>query len=301
LTFLYGLFAKDIPLITLYAHAKINLGLRIIGTLPDGYHAIHSLFLPIYDLFDTLTFENHDTDIIFISNDELNIPMEQNLIVKSAHLMRKHFGIQKGAIIHLDKVIPSGAGLGGGSSDAAATFRGLTKLWEITTDIPTLSEIGLSLGSDIPFFFHDSPAIVEGKGEIITPISCDLYAWLLFIFPGIHINTGWAYSQIQEYSDYDMINLKSAIQNGSINLQSEQLVNDFEKPIHAIHPILNDIKRQLISSGAIVSLMSGSGSTMYGIFSEESTAHSAKSAFEQFQTLLIPIRLNDTHNREDIS
>jgi 4-diphosphocytidyl-2-C-methyl-D-erythritol kinase len=298
---LYGLFAKDIPLITLYAHAKINLGLRIIGTLPDGYHAIHSLFLPIYDLFDTLTFENHATDIIFISNDELNIPMEQNLIVKSAHLMRKHFGIQKGAIIHLDKVIPSGAGLGGGSSDAAATFRGLTKLWEITTDPPTLSELGLSLGSDIPFFFHDSPAIVEGKGEIITPISCDLYAWLLFIFPGIHINTGWAYSQIQEYSDYDMINLKSAIQNGSINLQSEQLVNDFEKPIHAIHPILNDIKRQLISSGAIVSLMSGSGSTMYGIFSEESTAHSAKSAFEQFQTLIIPIRLNDTHNREDIS
>jgi 4-diphosphocytidyl-2-C-methyl-D-erythritol kinase len=298
---LYGLFAKDIPLITLYAHAKINLGLRIIGTLPDGYHAIHSLFLPIYDLFDTLTFENHATDIIFISNDELNIPMEQNLIVKSAHLMRKHFGIQKGAIIHLDKVIPSGAGLGGGSSDAAATFRGLTKLWEITTDPPTLSELGLSLGSDIPFFFHDSPAIVEGKGEIITPISCDLYAWLLFIFPGIHINTRWAYSQIQEYSDYDMINLKSAIQNGSINLQSEQLVNDFEKPIHAIHPILNDIKRQLISSGAIVSLMSGSGSTMYGIFSEESTAHSAKSAFEQFQTLIIPIRLNDTHNREDIS
>lgn len=288
-------------MITLYAHAKINLGLRIIGTLPDGYHAIHSLFLPIYDLFDTLTFENHATDIIFISNDELNIPMEQNLIVKSAHLMRKHFGIQKGAIIHLDKVIPSGAGLGGGSSDAAATFRGLTKLWEITTDPPTLSELGLSLGSDIPFFFHDSPAIVEGKGEIITPISCDLYAWLLFIFPGIHINTGWAYSQIQEYSDYDMINLKSAIQNGSINLQSEQLVNDFEKPIHAIHPILNDIKRQLISSGAIVSLMSGSGSTMYGIFSEESTAHSAKSAFEQFQTLIIPIRLNDTHNREDIS
>lgn len=288
-------------MITLYAHAKINLGLRIIGTLPDGYHAIHSLFLPIYDLFDTLTFENHDTDIIFISNDDLNIPMEQNLIVKSAHLMRKHFGIQKGAIIHLDKVIPSGAGLGGGSSDAAATFRGLTKLWEISNDIPTLSELGLSLGSDIPFFFHDSPAIVEGKGEIVTPISCDLHAWLLFIFPGIHINTGWAYSQIQKYSDYKTIDLKSAIQNGSINLQSEELVNDFEKPIHAIHPILNDIKLQLISSGAIVSLMSGSGSTMYGIFSEESTADSAKSAFEQFQTLLIPIRLNDTHNREDIS
>lgn len=288
-------------MITLYAHAKINLGLRIIGTLPDGYHAIHSLFLPIYDLFDTLTFENHDTDIIFISNDDLNIPMEQNLIVKSAHLMRKHFGIQKGAIIHLDKVIPSGAGLGGGSSDAAATFRGLTKLWEISTDILTLSELGLSLGSDIPFFFHDSPAIVEGKGEIITPISCDLHAWLLFIFPGIHINTGWAYSQIQKYSDYKTIDLKSAIQNGSINLQSEQLVNDFEKPIHAIHPILNDIKLQLISSGAIVSLMSGSGSTMYGIFSEESIAQSAKSVFGQFQTLLIPIRLGDTNIREDIS
>ena len=295
------MFAKDIPLITLYAHAKINLGLRIIGTLPDGYHAIHSLFLPIYDLFDTLTFENHDSDIMFISNDDLNIPMEQNLIVQSAHLMRKHFGIQKGAIIHLDKLIPSGAGLGGGSSDAATTCRGLAKLWEITTDIPTLSELGVSLGSDIPFFFHDSPAIVTGKGEIITPISCDLHAWLLFIFPGIHINTGWAYSQIQEYSYYDTINLKSAIQNGSINLQSEELVNDFEKPIHMIYPILNDIKQQLISLGAIVSLMSGSGSTMYGIFSEESTAQYAKSACRQFDTLLIPIRLSNTPNSEDRS
>ena len=298
---MYGLFAKDIPLITLHAHAKINLGLRIIGTLPDGYHAIHSLFLPIYDLFDTLTFENHDTDIIFISNDHLNIPMEQNLIVKSAHLMRKHFGIEKGAIIHLDKVIPSGAGLGGGSSDAAATFKGLSKLWEITTDITTLSKLGLSLGSDIPFFFHDSPAIVEGKGEVITPISCDLHAWLLFIFPGIHINTAWAYSQIQEYSDYASIHLESVFQNGSINLQSELLVNDFEKPIHAIHPILNDIKLQLISSGALTSLMSGSGSTMYGIFSEESTAQTAKSAFEQYQTLLIPIQLNYNPIREELS
>ncbi len=288
-------------MITLHAHAKINLGLRIIGTLPDGYHAIHSLFLPIYDLFDTLTFENHDTDIIFISNDVLNIPMEQNLIVKSAHLMRKHFGIKKGAIIHLDKVIPSGAGLGGGSSDAAATFSGLSKLWEINPDISTLSKLALSLGSDIPFFFHDSPAIVEGKGEIIKPISCDLHAWLLFIFPGIHINTGWAYSQIQEYSNYDSINLESAIQNGSINLQSELFVNDFEKPIHAIHPILNDIKLQLISSGAIVSLMSGSGSTMFGIFSEESMAQTAKTAFEQYQTLLIPIHLSYTPIREKLS
>jgi 4-diphosphocytidyl-2-C-methyl-D-erythritol kinase len=227
--------------------------------------------------------------------------MEQNLIVKSAHLMRKHFGIEKGAIIHLDKVIPSGAGLGGGSSDAAATFIGLSKLWEITTDITTLSKLGLSLGSDIPFFFHDSPAIVEGKGEVITPISCDLHAWLLFIFPGIHINTAWAYSQIQEYSDYASIHLESVFQNGSINLQSELLVNDFEKPIHAIHPILNDIKLQLISSGALTSLMSGSGSTMYGIFSEESTAQTAKSTFEQYQTLLIPIQLNYNPIREELS
>lgn len=293
------MFAKDIRLITLNAHAKINLGLRIIGTLPDGYHAIHSLFLPIYDLFDTLTFENHDSDIILISNDDLNIPMEQNLIVKSAHLMRKYFGIQKGAIIHLDKLIPSGAGLGGGSSDAATTCKGLAKLWEISTDISTLSELCVSLGSDIPFFFHDSPAIVEGKGETITPISCDLHAWLLFIFPGIHINTGWAYSQIQEYSHYNTINIQSAIQNGLINLQSKQLVNDFEKPIHAIYPVLNDIKQQLLSFGAIVSLMSGSGSTMYGIFSDESTAHYAKSACTQFDTLLIPIRLNNTPSRED--
>ncbi len=288
-------------MITLHAHAKINLGLRIIGTLPDGYHAIHSLFLPIYDLFDTLTFENHDTDIIFISNDDLNIPTEQNLIVQSAHLMRKHFGIQKGAIIHLDKVIPSGAGLGGGSSDAATTFMGLAKLWDIPIERSTFSELGLSLGSDIPFFFYDSPAIVEGKGEIIKPITCEVYAWLLFVFPGIHINTRWAYSQIKEYSNQGDFNLESVIQSGSINLHSELLVNDFEKPIHAFYPILQEIKLQLSESGAILSLMSGSGSTMYGVFTDKSIALSAQTTFERFQTLLIPIRLDGNRSSEELS
>jgi len=277
--------------ITLHAHAKINLGLRIIGTLPDGYHAIHSLFLPIFDLFDTLSFKIHDTDIIFISNDTLNIPATENLIVKSAHLMREYFGIQQGAIIQLDKVIPSGAGLGGGSSDAACTFRGLAKLWKIDTDLDTLSALGLTLGSDIPYFFHDSPCIVEGRGEKITPISCTVQSWLLFVFPGIHIHTGWAYSQITEYS-HSQVNLTDAIINGTIDVQSEVLKNDFEHPIFTVHTILSEIQQKLLELGSDRAMMSGSGSTMYGLFSNEEKALKAKEAFGSMHTLLIPLNIN---------
>jgi 4-diphosphocytidyl-2-C-methyl-D-erythritol kinase len=277
-------------LITLHAHAKINLGLRIIGTLPEGYHAIHSLFLPIYDLYDTITIENHDYDIVFTTNDALNIPAEQNLIVKSAHLMRKHFHIEQGAIIQLDKVIPSGAGLGGGSSDAAITFKGLAALWNIPFDLPTFSALGLQLGSDIPFFIHDSPAIVEGRGEIIKPITCSLNAWILFIFPGIHINTGWAYRQIKEYTSPANCNLQFAIEDEKINLQSVLLQNDFESPIHAVYPILEIIKKRLLEYGAELALMSGSGSTMYGIFTDHDIAKQAQDMFSDAETLLIPIR-----------
>ena len=288
-------------MITLHAYAKINLGLRIIGTLPDGYHAIHSLFLPIHDLFDTLSFESHDTDIIFQSNDTLNIDPEDNLIVKSAHLLRSHFDVKKGAIITLDKVIPSGAGLGGGSSDAATTFLGLIQLWNIQTDLKTVEKLALSLGSDIPFFLHDSPAIVEGKGEIIKPITCRIQSWILFIFPGIHINTGWAYSTITTYSNPNEVNVSKALKNHMIDLHSTELINDFEPSIFYNYPLLQDLKSRLLELGAEISLMSGSGSTMYGIFTNEEMAQKAEKHFAMHSTLLIPLRLDDISHGEEVS
>lgn len=288
-------------MITLHAYAKINLGLRIIGTLPDGYHAIHSLFLPIHDLFDTLSFDFHDSDIIFRSNDTLQIAPEDNLIVKSAHLLRNHYSIQKGAIITLDKVIPSGAGLGGGSSDAATTFIGLCRLWNIKIDIDTLSKLAITLGSDIPFFLHDSPAIVEGKGEVIKPISCNIQAWILFIFPGIHINTGWAYSTIASYSDPNLVDFSQALHNRMIDLHSSELINDFESSIFAEFPILKVLKSKLLHLGANISLMSGSGSTIYGIFTDEHVAIEAEKELSQYDTLLIPLRLSDTSHGETVT
>ena len=288
-------------MITLHAYAKINLGLRIIGTLPDGYHAIHSLFLPIHDLFDILSFELHDTDIVFRSNDTLNIAPENNLIVKAAHMLRSHFGIHKGAIISLDKIIPSGAGLGGGSSDAASTFMGLIRLWNIQTDIKTIADLALSLGSDIPFFLHDTPAIVEGRGEIIQPISCHIQAWILFIFPGIHVNTGWAYSTINSYSNPNEVDIKNALRNGVIDFHSHELTNDFESSIFKEYPLLQDIKSKLLESGADIALMSGSGSTIYGIFSDHQLAKKAEKHIAMQSTLLIPLRLGDTSNKEEVS
>lgn len=288
-------------MITLHAYAKINLGLRIIGTLPDGYHAIHSLFLPIHDLFDTLSFESHDTDIIFQSNDTLNIAPEDNLIVKSAYMLRSQFGVKEGAIITLDKVIPSGAGLGGGSSDAASTFLGLIQLWNIQTDMKIIEKLALSLGSDIPFFLHDSPAIVEGKGEIIKPITCRIQAWILFIYPGIHINTGWAYSTITTYSNPNTVNVSKALKDDTIDLHSTELINDFEPSIFSAYPLLQDLKSKLLELGAEISLMSGSGSTIYGIFTNEDMAQKAKKHFAMHSTLLIPLRLDDISHGEEVS
>jgi len=280
--------------LTLHAHAKINLGLRITGILPNGYHAIHSLFLPIRGLFDVLTFKLHDESIEFIDNSSLQIPAGNNLVLRAANALRQYTGTKQGAIIHLDKSIPVGAGMGGGSSDAACTLRGLCQLWNIEISPEELLSLALSLGSDIPFFLQDQPAIVEGQGEIIQPIQLELDGWLLIIMPGLHIGTTWAYAQVHEFAPNGFTRFDSMIHRGIINLTNSSIVNDFELPIHAIYTELAKIKQYLIDAGAELALMSGSGSTMYGIFTSKEQAEHAQywySSNTSYSTILLPLHV----------
>ena len=277
-------------MLTLHAHAKINLGLRITGILPNGYHAIHSLFLPIRGLFDVLTFELHDDSIDFTDNSSLQIPLDSNLVFRAANALRNYTGTKQGATIHLDKHIPAGAGMGGGSSDAAVTLRGLSKLWNIEISAEDMLNIALSIGSDIPFFLQDQPAIVEGQGEIIRPVSFELNAWILIIMPNLHIGTAWAYKQVQHHAPDSFVRIDALIHEGKIDLNSSSIVNDFEIPIHTIYPELAEIKRVLIESGSDLSLMSGSGSTIYGIFSSKEVAQHAQRMCSSFTNLLLPLQ-----------
>jgi len=282
--------SKGTNVLTLHAYAKINLGLRITGILPNGYHAIHSLFLPIRGLFDVLTFELHEDSILFTDNCSFQIPAAENLVMKAAYALKQFSGTTLGAKIHLHKRIPAGAGMGGGSSDAAVTLRALTQLWNIDISPENMLNIALSLGSDIPYFLQDQPAIVEGQGEIIRPIAIELNAWILIILPGLHIGTAWAYAQVKDYASHSCIRFEDLIHDGIIDLKSHTIVNDFEPPIHAVYPELAKIKKLLLDAGADLSLMSGSGSTMYGIFSSKADAVLAQRMCSSYESLLLPLQ-----------
>lgn len=285
-------------MITLHAYAKINLGLRIIGILPNGYHAIHSLFLPIRGLHDILTFKSNDSSIEFSSNDALGIASDDNLIVKAAKSLQYVAGISQGATIILDKRIPAGAGLGGGSSDAAFTLRGLSKLWNLNLKPSDLQDIALHLGSDVPFFLQDHAAIVEGQGEKILPIEITMDAWIVIVFPGIHIGTAWAYAQVKEYAPHSFRRFDTLIQDSQIVLDSEYFVNDFEKPIHAVYPALSKIKSTLMKAGAQIALMSGSGSTMFGVFTNKVEAEIACEYLNEHKTLILHVEETPSKERK---
>jgi 4-diphosphocytidyl-2-C-methyl-D-erythritol kinase len=274
----------------LIAPAKINLGLQIIGKRNDGYHNIHSLFFPIKSIADTLTVELAQS-VTLTCSQELDIPNENNIVWKATNLLKQRYNIDMGAKILLQKNIPHGAGLGGGSSDAATILKGLQILWNIDISPKELSEIASKLGSDVPFFLQDHPALIQGRGEIVHPFmfTCD---WtILIVFPGIYSNTSLAYAGIDtdsfpkiETNFIDALH-KSKDDNSKMK---DLFFNDFEYSIFTQYPDLAEIKSQLYNQGAFFAGMSGSGSTMFGLFLDTSTAHNAKSAFPTQKCIVAP-------------
>ncbi|MGQ9619428.1 MAG: 4-(cytidine 5'-diphospho)-2-C-methyl-D-erythritol kinase, partial [Bacteroidales bacterium] len=246
--------------------AKINIGLRITSRRADGYHDIQTIFYPV-GLYDILEFAVQSS---MTGNDNLAVsginPCEprENMVIKALIELRERHDIPF-LDIHLHKVIPPGAGLGGGSSDAAVLLKMLNKHFNLQLSNDELKTAALSTGSDSPFFIDNVPAYAEGRGEILTPISpLPAGFHLLIVYPGIHVNTREAYMNCKPVKREPLL---PVYYMEDIRMWKDIIINDFEEPVFRKYPQIREIKELLYNSGALYSSMSGSGSAVYGIFS----------------------------------
>jgi 4-diphosphocytidyl-2-C-methyl-D-erythritol kinase len=243
--------------------AKINLGLSILSKRPDGFHNLETIYypLPVWDVLEIIPSE-YST---FISTG-LPVPGENsmNLVIRAYETIKKNYPRTGNLEIHLHKAIPMGAGLGGGSSDAAQTLLMINRIFKLQVSDERLMEFALELGSDCPFFMQGLPCFAYGKGEVMEPVRLNLseYSFLL-VHPDIHIDTAWAFSRIQAAPpEYD---LKESILQPVQNWK-KTIANAFEAPVFIEYPALKKIKDQLYAAGAHYAAMTGSGSTIFGIF-----------------------------------
>ena len=258
-----------------FPNCKINLGLSIIAKRADGFHELETVFYPVglQDMVEIIHSNDGSTPVEF-SHTGLAIPGDasQNLCVKACTLLKKDFPELPPIKIHLHKHIPMGAGLGGGSSDGTAVLNLLNTQFNLGLDSNQLIDYAAQLGSDCPFFVHNKACHATGRGELLTPIALDLsdYRFVL-IHPGIHVSTGWAFGQLHPHSKSPSI---AEIITQPIEDWKNKLINDFEAPIFKAHPQLATLKKQLYQAGAVYASMSGSGSSLFGIF-PKSTSLSA--------------------------
>lgn len=251
----------------LFPNAKINLGLNILSKRADGYHELETVFYPI-GLKDGLEFiENKVDEINFSSSGiPLNIGFEENIVVKAVRLVAADHSLP-GLDIHLHKVIPFGAGLGGGSSDAAFLLKGLNDYFELGLSFTQLKAYAIRLGADCSFFLENKPAFASGIGEKLQNIDLSFHGYfMVLVKPPYGVGTKEAYAGITPGSP--RFSLHDAIQQPPEKWQ-DCLVNDFEASVFQLYPQIGEIKNKLIEGGAVYSSMSGSGSSVYGLFNSE--------------------------------
>ncbi|MBN1950154.1 MAG: 4-(cytidine 5'-diphospho)-2-C-methyl-D-erythritol kinase [Bacteroidales bacterium] len=250
----------------LYPNAKINIGLRILEKRADGFHAIETLFVPI-DLCDILEFAPAGDGItgIGITGIDLDGKPDDNLVVRAWQLMKERYDIPA-VKIHLHKIIPVGAGLGGGSADAAFMLRGLNEQFALNCGMQELEEMAAMLGSDCSFFIRNRPAIGTGRGELLSETSMSLENYrILLVNPAIHISSKEAYSGVLPAKPENTL---EGLLNQGITSWQQTVHNEFEKSIFKLYPKIEQLKLKLLEMGAVYAAMSGSGSSVYGLFPE---------------------------------
>ncbi|MCX8056801.1 MAG: 4-(cytidine 5'-diphospho)-2-C-methyl-D-erythritol kinase [Ignavibacteria bacterium] len=262
------------------SHAKINLGLNIISKREDGYHNIETIFYPI-ELNDVLEFTI--TDNFSIQCNDLSIPTdEKNLIYKARNILSDFIGKELNVKVALEKNIPSFAGLGGGSSNAATTLIALNEIFDLKLTQFDLLELASKIGSDVPFFILNQPAFAEGRGEILTPLpKLKLNYKILVIVPEVKVSTAWAYSNFKKSNK--KIDLRLIQTKDDFEHYKDLITNDFETIVFSEFPQIKMIKDQLIKFGAIFSLLSGSGSAVYGFFPENFDLMEIKTHFTNYK------------------
>ena len=266
------------------AYAKINLGLKVLDRRPDGYHDILSVAQCV-DLADILYFEAASSDQLTCSLDGLSTGPD-NLVYRAVEAFRARLDRPAQSFhIHLEKNIPLGAGLGGGSADAAAALRALNRLHDQPFSNADLRQIAATLGSDIPFLVEGGTALMKGRGEILEALSWEGTVFYVLAYPGVEISTAWAYGQLSpiltENSPY--FNFIVSLSGGCVDHDRlfEVLENDFTPAVDRAYPIVAELRSQLDRVGARATLMSGSGSTVYGVFDDRKTASQAQSALQR--------------------
>ena len=266
------------------AYAKINLGLKVLGRRPDGYHEILSVAQCV-DLADVLYFEFASSDQLTCSLDSLSVGPD-NLVRRTVDAFRAQLDRPAQSFrIHLEKNIPIGAGLGGGSADAAAALRVLNRLYNQPFSNADLRQIAATLGSDIPFLVEGGTALLRGRGEILEELNWEGAVFYVLAFPEVEVSTAWAYEQLgsilTESTPY--FNFTASLSGGCIDHDRlfEVLENDFTPAVDRTYPIVADLRSQLDRVGARATSMSGSGSTVYGIFDDRKTASQAQSALQR--------------------
>lgn len=264
----------------LFPHCKINLGLHITARRSDGYHDIETLFYPVRGLCDALEILNgeengsssSDSAVHFSSSGlSIDCPTEKNLCVKAAQMLLADFPAQipaTGIRLHLHKTIPFGAGLGGGSADATATLTGINQLLHLGLTVEELRPYAVRLGSDTVFFLYNSPMFGSGRGEELTPCdTVDLHGWwLMLVKPDAGVSTAEAYSLITPHAPAQPL---AHVLQQPVETWREMLINDFEEPIYRKLPQLREIKEALYHHGATYAALSGSGSTLFGLFRQK--------------------------------
>ncbi len=256
--------------------AKINFGLNIISKRPDGYHDIESIFYPV-NLHDDLYFKKSNSFKLICNNQEIN--EQENLVTKVIKILEYETGKQFIVEISLTKRIPIGAGLGGGSSNAAQTIVALNKLFQLNLSEETQKDLAAKVGADAPFFIKTLPSLVTSKGEKLEAITLKIKFPILIVNPGIQISTKWAYENINPSGKPNL--LRNLVQKNipDIHEWKKKIFNDFEGIAFEEHREIAEIKSNLYKSGAIFSLMTGSGSTVFGIFDNINMAEKAQSQF----------------------
>ena len=264
--------------IRLKARAKINLGLDVVRRREDGYHEV-KMVMQMLRLYDQIDIEMTQESGIFVRSNLSFLPTdERNIAYKAAKVMIDQFGLEQGVIIRIEKHIPVAAGMAGGSTDCAAVLYGMNKLFGLRLNQKKLRELGVKLGADVPYCLMRQTALSEGIGEILTPISPLQDCPILIAKPSVSVSTRHVYEHLkldEQTMHPDIDGIVTALADGDLYGVTDRMANVLETVTVPEHPVIDEIKKQMMASGAVNALMSGSGPTVFGIFDDEEKAKKA--------------------------
>lgn len=273
------------------SRAKINLSLDILGTLPNGYHEVEMIMQQI-DLYDLVTVSKIPSGIE-VSSNLYYLPSDQsNIAWKAAKILMDTYGIDSGVKIHLDKKVPVAAGLAGGSANAAAVMRAMNRLFELKISTEELMTLGLKLGADVPFCFLEGAAVARGIGELLTPIQGLQNVWVLLSKPNIGVSTREIYKAYDQHETRRHPNtplLIKATEESDLACLTKEMYNVLEEVTATLYPTVTEVKQKIHQCGAVAAMMSGSGPTVFGLFTHYDRAQKAEKQLKKWyqQTYLV--------------